>query len=148
MKCNAEDILVMMFSESGLDPHAGDGSFSAGLTQFIAGCEPTVDGYTPSIYELNNMSAIEQMKYISADLISCKTQLAGLPADSVVDTGTLYAINFLPAFAGNEVLCSAGDIYYNSNSPLDFDGDGQITKTDLANHLDKKRAEMYQDFGL
>ena len=143
LKCNPEDLLTMMYSESGLDPSAGDGVNSAGLTQFIAGI---AEIYGTTCAELKNMSALEQMPYIRQSLISCKEMT--MSSDTEVDTGTLYAMNFLPAYANREILCSSGDAYYNANYPLDFDGDGNISKTDLANHLEKKRSEMYAAFGV
>ena len=72
--------------------------------------------------------------------------LAGYSDSDTLDAGTLYAINFLPAYASKENLCTAGDIYYNTNYPLDLDGDGHISKSDLAKRLQNKYSELEQYF--
>ena len=92
------------------------------------------------------MSGVEQLDLVYEFLHESKTSFVGLSDSDVLDGGTLYAMNFLPAFAKNEILCTAGDIYYDTNYPLDLDGDGHISKTDLAKRLQSKFDELYQWF--
>ena len=52
--------------------------------------------------------------------------------DEKVDSGTLYALVFMPAKAKQNVFATAGTKAYSQNSGLDKDHDGMITKADLA----------------
>ncbi|MCD7880017.1 MAG: hypothetical protein LUG16_08820 [Candidatus Gastranaerophilales bacterium] len=126
--CSPEDLLGVMYSESGLNPSAQNANGGAtGLIQFLP---TTASGLGTSTSALKNMSAIEQLDYVEQFLLNNKSYAGG-----ELDGGTLYALVFLPAYASQEVLCSQGSIYYSSNSGLDLDGDGSITKTDLANRV-------------
>ena len=62
-------------------------------------------------------------------------KMAGFKKDDKLDTGTLYALVFLPGFAKRNVLTSRGSVYYNANTGLDRDHDGKITKADLARQV-------------
>ena len=143
LNCDPNNLLAMMYSESGIDPHCVAYNGAVGLCMFM----PSVlagKGYSSS--QVASMSGVEQLDLVYEFLHESKTSFVGLSDSDVLDGGTLYAMNFLPAFAKNEVLCSSGDIYYNTNYPLDLDGDGNISKTDLAKRLQSKFDELYQWF--
>ena len=63
--------------------------------------------------------------------------LRALESD-VITYADLYSIIFLPARADRNVLCVRGEAFYNQNKGLDKNGDGKITKSDLAKHLSEK----------
>ncbi len=139
INCNANDLLALMQSESGLNPKSQSSVSSAtGLIQCLSSTLQSVGSSTSQILK---MSAIEQLDVVKKVLLSLK-QVAGLKANAKVDTGTLYAICFLPAKAKNDVICQAGSKEYANNKGLDIDGNGKITKSDLAARLNKKYKEI------
>ena len=146
LNCDPEDLLAMMYSESGIDPQCGKGQGKAvGLIQFMPSTAEAY-GYTPD--QLTNMSAVEQLDVVLEALQGSK-RVAQMDSNAKVDTGTLYSLCFLPAVANNEVLCSTTDNLswaYNANKGLDIDKNGDISKTDLQERLNIKKAEMYKVF--
>ncbi len=146
LNCNPNDLLAMMYSESGIDPQRTGSNGATGLIQFLPSLLPSF-GYTQS--QVKNMNGIQQLDVVEKFLASSKSSVAGLSKGQKLDAGTLYAICFLPAFAKNEVLCSSSGAtakYYKPNKGLDVDNNGQITKTDLAKRLQKKFEELKRDF--
>lgn len=137
--CKPEDLLALMNSESGLkaDAQNKSGQGAVGLIQFT----------TPAIKELNRhgikvtkeellaMSPVEQLDYVEKYLKIAKSYK--FAADYPLSAGDLYAINYLPGRASSENLASRGDKYYEANKGLDIDGDGIISKSDLAERLNK-----------
>ena len=96
------------------------------------------------------MSAIDQLDYVEK-FYNMNLNTFGIDRSNGITAGDLYAINFLPAVAKNEVLCTTSDSLswaYNANSGLDLDGDGRITKTDLTNRIRGKYNELLQDYGV
>ncbi len=142
LNCNVNDLLAMMYSESGISTTATNSSSGAvGLIQFMPSTL-SANGYSSS--EVANMSAVEQLSVVEDIMLKLKAT-AGYSQSDELDTGSLYAICFLPAAAQNETVCSSGGTYswaYSGNSGLDLDGDGAITKTDLANRLNSKYSEL------
>lgn len=145
INCNPNDLLAMMYSESGINPSVQEKNGATGLIQFLPA---TAQGLGTTTSALKNMSAIEQMDYVEKFFkVNKKTFLGNENAQ--LDAGTMYALCFLPASAKSEVLCSSGGKYswaYNSNRGVDMDKDGKITKTDLTVRMNKKYKEMYSDF--
>ena len=132
VKCSANDLMAMMYSESGLKATTVNKSSGAtGLIQFMPSTAREIGTTTTA---LKRMSAVEQLTYVEKYLLMNKKN-AGYSANQVLDTGTLYSINFLPAYAKREVLSTRDDKYYSANKGLDANKDGQITKTELANRL-------------
>ncbi len=147
LNCNPNDLLAMMYSESGIDPSLVAYNGATGLIMFM----PSVlasKGYSSS--QVASMSGVQQLDLVYEFLKESKTSVAGLSESDVLDAGTLYSICFLPAFAKQDVLCSASDgstsLYYNANSGLDIDGNGDISKSDLAKRLQMKYEELNQYF--
>ena len=148
LNCDYRDLLALMNSESGINAQCR-GSIAVGLIQFT---NPAIKALN-QMYGLNltkdkilSMSAIEQMDLVEKCLMMSKKMK--FPSNAKLSTGDLYAITFLPAYAGREVLCTKGDKYYNANSGLDVNKDGKITTSDLAQRLaskrvDESRFEMY-----
>ncbi len=133
VNCNPNDLLCMMSSESGLNPSARNKSSNAtGLIQFMPS---TAKGLGTSCSALSSMSAEQQMVYVEKCIMNSK-KMAGL-GNQKIGPGTLYALIFLPARAGKDILTTRGEKYYNSNKGLDLDNDGKITKADLAKRIKK-----------
>ena len=132
VKCSANDLMAMMYSESGLKTTTVNRSSGAtGLIQFMPDTAREIGTTTTA---LKRMSAVEQLTYVEKYILMNKRN-AGYSANQVLDTGTLYSINFLPAYAKREVLSTRNDKYYSANKGLDANKDGKITKTELANRL-------------
>lgn len=145
LNCNPNDLLAMMYSESGINPNIRGFNGAAGLIQFMPSILPAY-GYTAD--QVASMSGVQQLDLVQ-EVLSKSKEMSGYSASDKIDAGTLYAICFLPASAKNDVLCSStGNLSwaYSANSPLDIDGDGSITKSDMAARLSKKYEEMRQAF--
>lgn len=137
---DSRDLLGLMHSESGLDPHAVNEQDAVGLIQFMP---PTRQGLGVTKEQLLAMSRAQQMDVVERFLTN-----AGLPNGA--NAGQLYAAVYLPGIARNArwsgVLARRGDRYYEAghNSRLDTDNnnDGVIDFGDLAARVSKKRIEI------
>lgn len=128
------DLLGLMASESGLDPKSDNGTH-VGLIQFSADSARAV-GTTQAA--LKSMTRAQQMKYVEKYFDYWK-----LPQGA--SAGQLYSVVFAPAYASkdnNAVLYSSPSAAYNSNAPLDADGDGNITVGEMGGRIEKKKAEF------
>ncbi len=138
--CNVNDLLAMMYSESGLKTTARNKSSNAvGLIQFIPSTLKS-NGYTTE--QVASMSAVQQLDVV-ADIFMKAKKMAGYGANEKIDGGTLYAINWLPAYAKNNVVAQKGGKYYSSG--LDMNKDGSVTKADLSQRLQSKYNEMLRN---
>ena len=145
INCDPKDLIGMMQSESGINPAAYNNNGGAtGLIQFMPSTARSLGTTTE---ELLNMSAIEQLDYVEQYF----TNWTG-GSGQRLSGGDLYTLCFLPAFLNREVLCSSSDsstsVYYNANSGLDANGDGNITKTELSNRVANKYQEVLAKYGL
>lgn len=132
LNCNPNDLKAVMYSESNCNPQAVNPNGGAtGLIQFMPS---TARRLGTTTQQLRNMSVEQQLPYVEKYIKMAKRD-AGFSSDARIDAGTLYSLIFLPGFAKREVLCSSGSSYYRANRGLDRNGDGHITKTDLANRL-------------
>lgn len=143
INCDYKDLLALMNSESSLNPQAGKGSSYVGLIQFgdSAVQELRTKGGYPNLTKekILNMSAIEQLDLVEKLIKICK-KYAKFSDDKRLSAGDLYALIFAPGRAGNEVLYSRGEAGYNSvNSNIDYNKDGKITKSEMAQRINKKR---------
>ena len=128
------DLLGLMASESGLDPKSDNGTH-VGLIQFSADSARAV-GTTQAA--LKSMTRAQQMKYVEKYFDHWN-----LPQGATA--GQLYSVVFAPAYASkdnNAVLYSSPSAAYNSNAPLDADGDGNITVGEMGGRIEKKKAEF------
>jgi len=128
LNCNYRDLLGVMNSESGIRADAKNPNGSAtGLIQFV---ESTANRLGTTTAALRQMSPIEQLDYVEKYLTSAKRS-AGFSSSDKLSGGQLYALIFLPARAGREVLTQSGESYYSCNRGLDKNKDGKITKQEL-----------------
>jgi len=137
INCNPNELMGVMNSESGVttkerNPHGG----ATGLIQFMPSTAKSLGTTTAA---LSQMGAIQQLDYVKDFYIKNK-KAARFGANEKVDTGALYALTFLPAYAKREVLAVKGHKYYDWNKGIDVNNDGQITKSDLAAQVRKKMA--------
>ena len=136
VNCDYKDLLAVMNSESGLNPHAWNGSTAVGLIQFtkIAVDQLNITyGLNLTKAKIAKMSAIEQLDLVEKTILNAK-KLSFSP-NAKLSAADLYSIVFLPGRADRNVLCVRGENYYNKNEGLDKNKDGKITKNDLARHL-------------
>lgn len=142
INCDPNDLIAIMYNESRLKPaeknHAGSGN--VGLIQFGKAAAKDL-GTTQE--DIAKMDYNEQLKYVVKYYKMVKSRLR-IPEGQKIDGGTLYAMTFRPAYAGNEVLAQKGEDAYDkySNYKLDIDNDNQITKKDLAYHVNKQKNEL------
>lgn len=144
-----DDLLALMYRESGLNPKAENraypfeekeidiggkkvkvpAGYATGLIQFIP---ETAMRLGTTTNDLKNMSRVEQMEYVDKFLALVNAKGS--------NAGELYAKTYLPGRAGQDVLARKGEAYYDENSKLDFNNDGVITKEDLAKVLEIQEA--------
>lgn len=145
LNCDYKDLLALMNSESSLNPRAGASSNYVGLIQFGKSAIEdlrTKGGYPNLTKEkILNMSAIEQLDLVEKTIKIAKGY-AKMPSDKRLTAGDLYALVFAPCRAGGDVLYSRGEAGYNSvNAKIDYNGDGKITKSEMAQRINKKRVD-------
>lgn len=144
LRCDYQDLLSVMNSESGLNPQAQSKSGGAvGLIQFtnIAIKELNqVYGLSLTKDKIKNMSAIEQLDIVEKLIMLTKKRKFSPSAQ--LSGADLYALIYLPARATNQTLATRGENYYEANRGLDLDGDGRITKDDLARRVQQKRVSI------
>ena len=135
LHCDANALMGVMNSESGVDPSRGNaaGGSAVGLIQFMPRSAQAI-GTTSSA--LKQMSAIEQLDYVEK-MINYSKKIGGISSDQNLDSATLYTLVFLPAYAKREVLASSGHKYYEHNKGLDLNKDGVISKADMAARVRK-----------
>lgn len=142
INCDYKDLLAVMNSESGINPHKWNGTQAVGLIQFtdisLADIK-RVYGESYTKEQVAKMSGMEQLDLVEKYLKLAKSY--SFSKDAKLSAGDLYAVVFAPTVAGNEVLYKKGSAAYAQN-PLDLDGDEQITKSDLAIHLKKKQVNL------
>lgn len=136
LKCNADDLMALMASESSLCSTIRNRIGAVGLIQFLPS---TAKRLGTTCQKLRNMSPVEQLDYVYKFLDNAKTA-AGFKSDDHIDAGTLYAFTFLPGRANRSVLTVKGEDYYRQNKGLDYNNDGKITKEDLSSVLESKKA--------
>lgn len=131
---NPANLLAIMRSESGLNPHAMyPGGIARGLTQITKAGQASAGLSDADFEDFQNWTIQEQLPHIERYM---RNEFGGTPPRSA---GGLYAWNFLPAFAREKgtapdvVLAPVKD--YPDDSALDYDGDGFYEVRDLSNRL-------------
>lgn len=135
----AEDLLLVLFIESGVKSGAANPHGAYGLNQMLASVLKEV-GWSKSPQEYAALPAEEQILWVEKYLTTMK-KIVGVKLDT---PAKLYQANFLPGTLkrGDDpsiVLAIAGHPYYDNNQILDFDKDGKITVGDLQRFVEKKR---------
>lgn len=156
-----EDVLVVMVSESGLNPASGANSSNAvGLIQIVPKYLNQY-GFKGSGKEFGSLTGEDQLPYIE-NLIKKLENYFGKPFDNAAQ---YYCGNLIPAslklpgikasdpntviLDGNATSNQYGNLlsvekereYYKSNKGLDSDGDGKITFKDMQNRVANKRRD-------
>lgn len=144
LKCDPRDLMTMMYSENGFNYNS-----KLGILGFCNG----LDGTT--------MTPAEQVNAAKKYLLDSKSwsydknyQLSG---------AELYALNFVPGTVSNNIkkakktgadpnemaLVDKYGIYWNeTNRALDYNNDGKVTTNEMAQRLEKKRAEINKIFNV
>ncbi|MFI3299988.1 MAG: hypothetical protein R3Y28_01065 [Candidatus Gastranaerophilales bacterium] len=147
LNCDYKDLLALMNSESAIKTTSKnkrrDGYVEAvGLIQFTNASITELErvyGIKTSKEEILKMSDMEQLDLTEKYLKLAKSYR--FSSNAKLSAGDLYAITFAPGRADQNILYSSGSDAYTRN-PLDLDGDGHISKTDLANHLARKQVNV------
>lgn len=144
LNCNYDDLLAVMNSESGLNPQAVNRTSGAsGLIQFTSVAVKEMNkvyGMNLSLVKIRNMSAVEQLDLVEKYFKMTKNR--AFSSNHRLSAADLYSLCFLPGRASRDVLTQRGENYYSSNRGLDVNGDGKITKSDLAQRIDRKRVSV------
>ena len=128
INCSPDALMAVMKAESGIKTTEKNPKGSAtGLIQFT---EETAKTFNTSTEALKKMSAEEQLEYVEKYLKYWK-KTAGYKNTDFIDSATLYALVFLPAYSKRNVLTQKGEEAYSWNPGLDINKDGYITKTEL-----------------
>ncbi|MGN0005728.1 MAG: transglycosylase SLT domain-containing protein, partial [Candidatus Gastranaerophilaceae bacterium] len=144
LNCNPEDLVGVMYSESGLNASAYNSNGGAtGLIQFMPSTAAALGTTTEA---LSNMSPVQQLDYVDKFFDMVKGNKFG--SGEKLNAGNLYGLVFLPAYAKNDVLCTSSSGYYSGNRGLDLDGDGAITNKDLTNRVQNKYKEFCRSMGV
>lgn len=135
LHCDANALMGVMNSESGVDPSVGnaDGGSAVGLIQFMPA---TVRELGTTSAAIKSMSAIKQLDYVEK-MINYSKKIGGISQDQNLDSATLYTLVFLPAYAKRDVLTARGHKFYEYNKGLDLNKDGVISKADMAARVRK-----------
>lgn len=146
LNCDYKDLLAVINNESGFDTKAQNGG-AVGLIQFtgVARAElKRVYGINVTKEQILNMTAIQQLDLAEKLWKNAKKSVFG--ENARLSGPDLYALIFLPARANREVLCVKGErdkngklLGYYEQNPMDANGDGKLTKSDLQVRLNKKR---------
>lgn len=128
LNCNAEDLLGLIYVESGGNSKAVNRDTNAtGLIQFMPS---TAKWLGTSTKELLKMSPQKQLDYVE-NYLKVMKKSAGFKENEKLDAGKLYGLVFMPGRVKNGVLCKKGTIEYKQNRGLDVNGDGVINVADL-----------------
>ena len=147
INCETKDLIGLMQSESGVNPHDQNSYGATGLIQIMP---ETARELGTTIWDLVEMDAMEQLNYVRK-FFTTNLKTYGFADGQRINAGDLYALTFLPGVAKNEVLCSKYSSserfrgYYYANSGLDLDGDGSISKTDLNSRIMKCYQELLNE---
>lgn len=146
INCNPNDLLAIMYTESGLNPSkkAEKGS-ATGLIQFL---ESTANNLGTTTSKLAGMDGISQLDYVEKFYQANIEWIFGSNYTGEIDSGTLYALTFLPQYAKQEILCDSSTEAYQYNTLLDENKDGNISKSDLADVMDRMFDDLLKDYGL
>ena len=142
LNCNYRDLVAIMNSESSVDAKTVGYNGASGLICFM-----------PQYFDVDRirkMSPMEQLDLVEETIRKAK-KAAGFADNAKLSKGDLYALVFLPARAGNDVLCRKGETgrngrllrYYEANAALDYNKDGVITKDEMASRIDRKYVSDY-----
>jgi hypothetical protein len=161
LKVNADDLMSVMASESGITTgYSSDGNGAVGLIQFTT---PSATQLGTTVEKLSKMTAVKQLDYVDSYFSSCNKLYCGKrkgkiykPIKSLSD---LYTASFIPYYCSSSyddstVICAKNGpyiSYYTQNaSAFDHTWDkknkrfiikGYITKSMLADHANSNRAE-------
>lgn len=151
LKVKPEDMLAIMYLESGLDPNVANPKFTArGLTQI----EPYILknlGWKGSYNEFGKLNAIDQLPYIEKYFRNVLGK-----AGQVRSPTQLYIANFWPAALRNPDVMKGDPSAvivdsakypkeYHDNKGLDVDKDGKITYGDLMRLVNGKKKSLNQN---
>lgn len=129
INANSEDIEAVIYAESGGNPQAINSSGGAsGLIQFT---RSTAISLGTTVEALRKMTAEEQMVYVEKYLIKAKG-MAKFKEGEKLSGADVYALVFCPARARQEKFYHKGTQEYELNKSCDLNGDGVITKTEMA----------------
>ena len=135
--CNYKDLLAVMNSESGLNSKAVNKKGGAtGLIQFMPATAKALGTTTDA---LRNMTPEQQLDYVEKFYSMQRKNF--VKSNRQLSAGDLYTLTFLPAYVNQEVLTSQGHKFYDANKGLDVNGDGQITKSELAQRVARKQVD-------
>ena len=131
------DLLALMASESGLDPHSvNEKTGATGLIQFIPS---TARGLGTTTSALLGMTRAQQMKYVEKFFDQAK-----LPKGA--GAGQLYATVIAPNYATKDpdtkLYTRADGNSYTHNKALDTNNDGAITVREMGGRLEQKKTEF------
>lgn len=146
LNCNADDLMTIMYSESGLkhdtclkDKKTGRVR-GGGLIGFMRSTAES-ECHMP-IEQLLKLSEEEQLELAEKIFTKTLKKVKTKPGQKI-DGATLYCSIFVPARVNNDVVLKPGDKGWDDpvNQALNYNHDNAITKDELYQRLVKKRKE-------
>jgi hypothetical protein len=143
---DANDLIGLMHSESGVNPQARNASGATGLIQFMP---RTARGIGTSVEALYGMNRAQQMvwvdRYFAANRLPRGATAGNLYTSVFLPKYTNRPPNFVVARRGgaNDAGDNANGSWYTQNSGLDATpADGAITIAELGARISRKRQEI------
>lgn len=148
INCDPKDLMGVIYKESAFRtvPKNWDGKHAVGLIQWtqIAIDDLNLNCGTSNLtkQKIAQMNVMQQLDLAEITLIREK-EVAGFDKNHRLTAGELYAMNFLPGGARQNVVSRRGDGNYEGNSGLDINGDGDITQQELAQRVQAGSSFVY-----
>lgn len=134
-------VVSVWYNESGLNKSIINGIGAAGLNQMTPATLQQY-GLTPQQYAAKSVAEqVEVMKQFYAPV-----------KGRIKRAGDLYLYNFWPAaiinnYYSQQAIARKGQAAYDSNSSLDYNNDGVITRKDVTDYFENKYDEVTQGYG-
>lgn len=148
VNCDPKDLMGVIYKESAfytVDPK-WDGKSAVGIIQWtqIAIDDLNMNCGTKNLTKakIAGMNIMQQLDLAEKTLIREK-EVAGFDKNHRLTAGELYAMNFLPGGAKQNIVSRQGDGNYESNSGLDTNKDGFITQQELAQRTQEGSSFVY-----
>lgn len=141
INCDPQDLMATIYKESKFETNAWNGHTAVGLIQWTQIAIDDLNqnyGMNLTKEKIAAMDVMQQLDLAEITLVREK-EVAGFAKNQRLSAADLYAMNYLPGKAKQQVLASRGENYYERNAGLDINRDGRITKDELNSRVQEGR---------
>lgn len=142
---DANDLIGLMHSESGVNPQARNRSGATGLIQFMPNTARALGTSTDALYGMNRTQQVAWVdRYFAMNRLPRGATAGNLYASVFLPAYTSRPPNFVVARRGgpNDAGANPNGSWYAQNSGLDLNRDGGITIAELGQRVSQKRQEI------